>query len=397
MEVSQQRRARIQRAISEAGLDALYCRISEHVLYFTGYWPHNHVGAAVVPAEGKPVLLLSELEADWETGRFQPSSDVTLVTFPFESATELRGPNDMLALTLPQVFDQLGLQDKVIGVEKSVEQVNIGIFQGEVKVPAQPTWDMLAATFPEAQFRDATGVIMGLRAIKSEEEIEAIKISVEVAVKGYDAARQALQPGMTEAQVAAVIESAIHAEGTGYKGVRQARGYACVYTGARSAKQWTAYAYSSERVVEAGDIVIMELGTFADGYWSDLTRNLCAGQPTIQAEKAYEVALGAQMAAIEIAKPGLPISELDRAAREYMQVRGYAEYWPHGLGHGVGMAYHEGPPLHAAYNQPLEIGMVLTIEPGIYMENMGGIRPEDMIVIRDYGAEVLSHFYPHKL
>ena len=80
-----------------------------------------------------------------------------------------------------------------------------------------------------------------------------------------------------------------------------------------------------------------------------------------------------------------------------MAERDYAEYWPHGLGHGVGMAYHEGPPLHMLYDAPLEVGMVLTIEPGIYIDEVGGIRPEDMIVIRDDGAEVLSHFYPHKL
>ncbi|MBI3763439.1 MAG: aminopeptidase P family protein [Chloroflexi bacterium] len=389
--------ARIQEALRDNGLDGLFCRVSEHVLYFTGYWPQNHVGAAVVPANGMPVLVLSELEAKWELGTYPPSSNVEVVTFPFESATELRGPNESMAVVLPSVFERLGLSGKVIGVEQSVEQSNVGIFQGEVKHPAQPTWDMLKTLFPKAGFKDATGVLMGLRAIKSEEEISAIKLAVEVAVMGFAAAREALRPGMKEVELASVIESAIHTRGTGHKGVRQARGYACVYTGPRSAKQWTHYARSTDRAIGQNDIVIMELGAFADGYWADLTRNFCAGKPPAKAQEMYEVALGAQRAAIEIAKPGTPIPQLDRAAREFMAKRGYAEYWPHGLGHGVGTAYHEGPPLHAANNQPLQAGMVLTIEPGIYIEGLAGIRPEDMIVVRETGAEVISGVFPHAL
>jgi Xaa-Pro aminopeptidase len=202
---------------------------------------------------------------------------------------------------------------------------------------------------------------------------------------------------MKEVELASVIESAIHSQGTGYKGVTQARGYACVCAGARSAQQWTHYAYSSARVIASGDVVIMELGAFADGYWSDLTRNLCVGEAPSKVREMYEVAWGAQRAAIDLAKPGTPIPALDRAARDYMTKRGYAEYWPHSLGHGVGMAYHEGPPLHMANNQPLEAGMVLTIEPGIYIEGVGGIRPEDIIVVRQEGAEVISDICPHDL
>jgi Xaa-Pro aminopeptidase len=397
MQVSQERTNRIQKAIRDNELDGLFCRLSEHVLYFTGYWPKGHVGAVVVPAVGNPVLLLGEREARWELDRFPPSANVDVVTFPFESKSELRGPNEAMATVLPSIFKRLGLEDKVIGVEERVESANVGIFQGEVKYPSQPTWDMLKVAVPRAHFKDATSVIMGLRSIKGEEEIQAIRLAIEVAAMGFAAARQALRPGMREVELASVIESAIHNQGTGHKGLTQARGYACVYAGTRSARQWSHYAYSSSAVINVGDVVIMELGAFADGYWSDLTRNLCAGDPSGKVREMYEVALGAQKAAIDVAKPGTPIPELDRAAREYMVKRGYAENWPHGLGHGVGMAYHEGPPLHMANSQPLEAGMVLTIEPGIYVEDVGGIRPEDIIVVREDGAEILSAICPHAL
>ncbi|MGA2111620.1 MAG: Xaa-Pro peptidase family protein [Anaerolineales bacterium] len=397
MQISRDRTIRIQRALKQNDLDGLFCRLSEHVLYFTGYWPKGQVGAAVVPASGNPVLLVGEQEAKWELDRFPPSNNVEVVTFPFESKSELRGPNEAMAAVLPSVFKHLALEDKVIGVEQRVEVANVGIFQGEVKFPSQPTWDMLRATLPKVHLKDASQVIMGLRSVKGEEEIERIKLAIEVAAMGFAAAREALRPGMKEVELASVIESAIHSQGTGYKGVTQARGYACVCAGARSAQQWTHYAYSSARVIASGDVVIMELGAFADGYWSDLTRNLCVGEAPSKVREMYEVAWGAQRAAIDLAKPGTPIPALDRAARDYMTKRGYAEYWPHSLGHGVGMAYHEGPPLHMANNQPLEAGMVLTIEPGIYIEGVGGIRPEDIIVVRQEGAEVISDICPHDL
>lgn len=397
MEISNERLERIQKSIRDHGMDAIFCRLSEHVLYFTGYWPHNHVGAALVPAQGNPVLVLSELEAKWELAQFPPSSQVQVATFPLESAEILRGPNNGFAECLPPIFRRLGLEDKVIGVEKSFEGCNVSIFQGEVKYPAQPTWEMLEAIFPKAQFRDATLLILGLRSVKGEEEIEAIRLAIEVAGYGFAAAKAGLKPGMKEVDLAAIIESAIHTQGTGHRGVTQARGYACVYTGDRSATQWSHYAYSSDRPIQAGDVVIVELGCFADGYWADLTRNFYVGEPSAKVIEVYEVAMGAQQAAIDIAKAGVMIPELDKAARDFMAERGYAQFWPHGLGHGVGMAYHEGPPLHMANPQPLQAGMVLTIEPGIYIEGLGGLRPEDMIVVREHGSEVLSNGISHDL
>ena len=397
MKISPARMARIQKALAGNGLDALFCRLSEHVLYFTGYWPRNHVGAALVPASGNPVLLLSELEAGWELDRTPPADGVDVVTFPFESAELLRGPGDGFASILPAVFERLGLNDKVIGIEQGFEICNVGMFQGEVKYPAQPTWELLRGIFPKARFQDAAGVIMGLRRIKSPEEVEAIRMAIEIAGFGFHAAREALKPGMKETELAAIIESAIHTQGTGYKGVIQARGYACVYSGARSAMQWTHYAYSTDRRIQKNEVVIIELGSFADGYWADLTRNLCAGTPPERVKAMFDVALGAQKAALDAAQAGIRISELDRAARQYMQAQGYAQYWPHGLGHGVGMAYHEGPPVHMAYHEPLEAGMVLTLEPGIYIEGLAGIRPEDMIVAGESHSEVLSCAIPHVL
>jgi len=397
MQVSQQKRSRIQKALIENKLDALFCRISEHVLYFTGYLPHNHVGIAVVPAEGKPVLLIPELEAKNEFQIFPPSSDVEIVTFPLESGTELRGHNEAFTLALPSVFEQLGFKDKTIGIEKNFEMINTSVFQGEVKYPGQPTWDMLAKLLPGANFVDATGVLTKLRSIKSEEEIQAIKTACEIACLGFAAGRETLKPGMTEAELSAVIESAIQAKGTGYKGVAQARGYAFVYAGENSANQNLHYARYSNRAIEQDEVVIIELATIADGYWSDLTRNFCAGKPSQKYIDMFEAVLGAQKAALKVVRAGAPIPALHRASSDYFEKVGYPRYWPHALGHGVGHAYHEGPFLHEVNDSVIEAGMVLTIEPGLYIEGIAGFRPEDIVAVREDGYEMLSDFFPHKL
>ncbi len=397
MRVSPERLARIQKNLQENGLDGLFIRLAEHVLYFTGYWPHGMVGAAVVPASGKPVLLLGEMEARLELDTFRPSDNVDVVTFPFESAEVMRGPNDAIAGVLPGVIKMLGLEGKTIGIEQGFEGCNVGIFQGEVKYPGGPTWEMLKRVLPNNHFRDATAVILKLRSIKSPEEIEAIKLAVETAGLGLAAARAAVRPGMKETELAAVVESAIHTQGTGYKGVTQARGYAAIYTGERSATQWSHYAYSSSRAIQDGDMVIIELGSFADGYWADLTRNIAVGKVNPKFYEMYQILCDSQKVAYDLARPGTPLSELVVAVRGYLAKYGYAENWPHGLGHGVGMAYHEGPPVHAANPQLIEAGMVLTIEPGLYIEGLGGVRPEDMIVVHEDHVEVLSDGIPRIL
>ncbi len=397
MEISTERRMRIQREIKENGFDALFCRLSEHVLYFTGYWPRNHVAAALVPAQGNPVLLLSEQEALWELENKSPSAGVELITFPFESPVVLRGVNDALAAVLPSLFKRLGIEAARIGIEQKVEMANTGIFQGEVKYPSGPTWEMLRELFPKAKFSDASGTFLKLRSVKSPEEVQAIRLAIEIAGMGYEAALEELTPGMKETELAAVVESAIHTQGTGYKGVKQARGYACVYTGDRSAKQWTHYAYSTERTINKDENVIIELGCFADGYWADLTRNFCAGTASRRMRELFHIAHGAQKAAIESAQAGIVIADLVEIVEKYLDDHGCAHLWPHGLGHGVGTAYHEGPPLHKAFNKPLEKGMVLTLEPGIYEDGLGGFRPEDMILITDGDPDLLSKDLPHPL
>jgi Xaa-Pro aminopeptidase len=255
---------------------------------------------------------------------------------------------------------------------------------------------LLRKTFPKATLKDATGLISKLRWVKTPEEVAAVRQTVRIASMVFTAAQAAVKPGMTEAELTAILESEIISQGTGRNGATYSRGFASIYSGPRSAIQNAHWACSSGRVIEQNDIIIMELGVVTDGYWCDLTRHACAGIPPRKAQEIYKIALEAQRRGITVAKPGVPIGEIDKTCHAYIAEVGYGDQFPHASGHGVGFNYHEGPPNHQAFREPLEEGMLLCVEPGIYLPGEFGIRSEDIILITTDGAEIISD-HPHTL
>jgi Xaa-Pro aminopeptidase len=386
----------IQSAMVADGFDVIFSRLSVNVLFFTGHWSGNHAVAAIVPASGRPTLLVAETEYDDAVTDLDRET-LDIETYAFESATVLRGITDsMAASALPAILRRMGVSDGVIGVEMSFEDGALGRLMGDFKYPAKPTWDVLRATFPQAELKDASGLISRLRWVKTPPEVEAIKKAIRIASLGFAAAQEAAEAGMTEAELSAVLEREILTQGTGRNGADFSRGFPSIYSGPRSALQNTHWACSSGRVIQENEIVIMELGSVTDGYWCDLTRHACAGVPPRKAQEIYEIALEAQRRGIAAAKPGVPVGEIDKACHAYIAEAGYGDRFPHASGHGVGYNYHEGPPVHRAFDAPLEEGMVLCVEPGIYLPGEFGLRPEDIILITQDGAERLSD-HPHTL
>jgi Xaa-Pro aminopeptidase len=396
MRVPPEKVQRIQAAMAEEGFDVLFSRLSVNVVFFTGHWSGNHGVAAIVPASGRPVLLVAQTEYDDAVAGLDRST-IDIETYELESKTILRGiPDAMTAQALPAILKRMGATDGAIGIEQSFEEGALARLMGDFKYPSEPTWSALRQAFPKARLKDATGLISRLRWVKTPEEVEAVRKTIRIASLGFAAATERVWPGMTEAELTAVIDGEILAQGTGRNEARFSRGFPAVYSGPRSAVQNTHWACSSGRAIQQDEIVIMELGAVTDGYWCDLTRHACAGTPSGKARGAYAAALEAQQAGIAVARPGVPIGEIDRACHAHLARAGYGELCPHTSGHGVGFNYHEGPPIHQAFDAPLEEGMLLCVEPGIYVPGEFGVRPEDIILITKDGAEVISDI-PHKL
>jgi Xaa-Pro aminopeptidase len=243
------------------------------------------------------------------------------------------------------------------------------------------------AGFGEAA--DATPLLARARAVKTEQELERIRLANEIAAAAMEHVRDRLRPGMRESQAAAIWQGFVHGEGTGWKGlVDLALPFSLVWSGP-GIKTFTA---TGNRPVLADAPTLFEIWVCADGYWCDHTKNVCPGELSPEYIRLEEQVMYVYTSIIHRCHPGASLAELDRTAREAIADAGYPGQPSHPLCHGVGARAHEPPYAHQAGGGTVEEGMVLAIEPGIYWEGGGGLRVEDNFVITATGAEKLSSF-----
>ncbi len=227
-----------------------------------------------------------------------------------------------------------------------------------------------------------TDWIEGLRAIKDASEIARIVSAQAITDDGFDHILGFISPGMTETQIALELE--FHMRARGSEGVAFAP---IVASGPNSARP---HAHPGSRQVQQGDFLKMDFGARVGGYCSDMTRTVVIGSASDRHREIYEAVLAANLAGIEAVRPGLPGKEVDGAARAVIEARGFAENFKHGLGHGVGLEVHELPGLGARSEPALAVGNVVTVEPGVYVPGFGGVRIEDLVVVEEAGARVLT-------
>jgi Xaa-Pro aminopeptidase len=383
--VDSERLNRLRAEMKAAKLDALVCRLSENVVYLSDYWPHHGFSVVVFPREGRPRLFLPEVEHEY-------ADEAWCEVTPF--GWGLLKDGDLYAnyrSLLERARGELRLEGARIGVERSFEVIASTYRSAEPVVPAQPWAALLTEVFAKSELVDATEFLQTTRAVKSEYELGKLRIANEVAEMGMREFLAQLAPGMTEAQVGALVEAKIRANGPGHKGVRLVRAMAEVGTGPVGSTKGTLLVPSSTRRVEAGDIVMVELATQVDGYWSDLTYCAVAGKPTARQREVYNAVLAAQQAAAQQLRPGVSFHDVDKAARDVLIAAGLGQYFVHITGHGVGLRYHEFIPFFApGASGTLRQGMVASVEPGVYIEGFGGIRIEDNVAVGAKGPDFLS-------
>ncbi len=205
--------------------------------------------------------------------------------------------------------------------------------------------------------------------------------------------KENIREGISEIELAAKVNAAIAVNGSDYKGIRSARGFAQISSGKETARGWRPCEITTNRKLQKGDIVLLELGAVADGFWADNTRLAVVGQPNDKQREIHKLILTAQQAAIDTIKPGIKMSDADKAARDIINNAGYGEYFIHITGHGIGWRYHEFPPLlHPENDSLFEEGMVTSVEPGIYIPDFGGMRIEDIVAVAKDSANLLSTY-----
>ncbi|MDR5658203.1 Xaa-Pro peptidase family protein [Serpentinicella sp. ANB-PHB4] len=221
-----------------------------------------------------------------------------------------------------------------------------------------------------------------LRMAKSQTEVDYIKKAASLADEAFDHILSFIQPNMVEREISLELEFFMKKKGASANSFDF-----IVASGKRSSLP---HGVASNKKITKGDFVTFDFGCVYHGYCSDMTRTIVIGEANTKQLEIYNTVLKAQETALRAVKPGITGKELDEIARNIIAKKGFGQYFGHGLGHGVGLEVHELPHISVLGEEPLKPGMVITIEPGIYIPDFGGVRIEDLVVVTDDGYEVLS-------
>ena len=226
------------------------------------------------------------------------------------------------------------------------------------------------------------GLVEKLRMVKDGGELSKVKKAVNIADRAFNKVLPLLKPGVPEREIALQLEIAMKQFGAAELAFKS-----IVASGARSALP---HGVASEKQLAGGDLVTLDFGAVYQGYCSDITRTVVLGPPDEKQLELYRIVLAAQLKAIETVSAGRSAKEVDQAARGLIQAAGYGEYFGHGTGHGLGLSIHEDPRLSQSDATILQEGMTVTVEPGIYLPDWGGVRIEDTVVVKANGCEILT-------
>jgi Xaa-Pro dipeptidase len=368
---------RVRALMGEEGLAALVVRAPDNVVYLTNFWGMKGYEAVVFPLQGEPTLVCLEASAE-DAVRTAWTGDVRYLRGYAED-----DPRPPLARTI-ELAAEAARGHGTIGLELSLGT------QASDRMVGEPT------TFTHEWFHafgtdvaDATPLLARARALKTDQELERMRLANEIAAAAMEHCREHIEPGMKESEAGALWNGFVHGEGTGWQEkVELALGFSLVWSGP-GIKTFTA---TGDLPVQEHEPTLFEIWVCADGYWCDHTKNLCPGELSDEYAELERQLLGVYERAVDHCRPGASLPELDLLVRDGIAEAGYPGQPSHPICHGVGARAHEPPYAHQARGGTIEEGMVLAIEPGIYWEGGGGLRVEDNFLVTAEGVEKLSSF-----
>lgn len=335
------------------GLDAIIASKPENRRYLSGFTGTSGF-----------VLILKDKSVFITDFRYVGQATEQCLNFNIEMVNQERGLHTIIG---EQGISRLGFEDDFMTYS------DYAVFGSEL---------------PNVEMVPLEGLLTDLRAVKDEFEIEQIRKAASIADKAFEHILSYVKPGVTELSVGLELEfymKKLGASGLSFSSI--------VASGVRSALP---HGVASDKIIEDGDFLTLDFGCIYNGYCSDMTRTLVVGKASEKQKEIYNIVLEAQEKALEHIKSGVKGMACDTVARDIIKSYGYGEYFGHGLGHGVGLEIHENPYLSFRFpDHVLELNSVVTNEPGIYIPEFGGVRIEDLVVVREDGPEVLSKSPKH--
>ncbi len=359
-----QRIKNVQTWMKQNDIQLCFLTSSENIFYLSGFYsdPHERLLAMAIFQEEEPFLICPGMEK----GEAKKSG----------WHYEIIGYSD---IDQPREFIQKAVNKRISGIAKvAIEKEHLNVER----------YEQLSALFPKAAFLSAEEKLRTLRMIKDAKELKTIEEACALADYAVEVGVNEVKEGKTELEILSAIEFALKK-----KGVTEMSFATMVLTGANAASP---HGTPGLTKIQKGDFVLFDLGVVVDRYCSDITRTVAFGEISEKQNEIYNTVLKAQLAAIEASKPEKTAAEVDLAARLIISEAGYGEFFPHRLGHGLGISVHEYPSMTETNELKLKEGMVFTIEPGIYVPEIAGVRIEDDVYITETGVKVLTN-YPKEL
>lgn len=341
--------ANLRARLKEENLDALLITNSYNRCYMT-----NFTGTA-------GVVLVSADDAVFITDfRYTEQAEKEIHDFRIVQHTKT---------IIEEVAAQIKvMQAEIVGFEK--DDLSFGLYE-------------LYNKEVQARLKPVSGIVEKLRMVKTDDELTVLKKAANIADHAFSHIITFIRPGIKELDVANELEFFMRKQGATSSSFD-----IIVASGLRSALP---HGVATNKIIETGDFVTLDYGALYNGYISDITRTVAVGEPADKLKEIYNITLTAQALAIKEIKPGMTGIEADAIARNYIVSKGYGEAFGHSTGHGIGLEVHEAPGLSFRSKTILEPNMTVTVEPGIYLPEIGGVRIEDDIVITATGNERLTH------
>jgi Xaa-Pro dipeptidase len=373
----------IRRFLHQLDLRAWIAWRPDELVMMSGYLPYWGASLLIYFADADPVLFVPQIEP-----RDHLPNRVAVKEYPWGDL-KCADPYSILVSVVGAELAKEGVTRERVGMNCSATRTALPIQTAE-QIPMPENFAAQLSVLAAKSDAQCQAGFLQLYLRKAPQEVQAIRLANRVANVGLQVFLENLTPGISEVEIAAAIESAIHRQ-IGHDGVFHSRGWAMVQSGPNSADAGR-FNRSTARRLENGDLVLIELATCVNGYWSDLTRTAAVGRPKPEVGEMLDLVTGAQQTALNAIGPGVPAGYIDAVARDEIAANGLSAFFTHHTGHHVGFRYHDpGFTISPGESAKLEPCMVITIEPGVYVpERGGGARIEDNVLVTESGHEVLS-------
>ncbi|HEX2622922.1 MAG TPA: Xaa-Pro peptidase family protein [Phototrophicaceae bacterium] len=343
-----------------AGADAIAIVPGANMKYFTGLDYHLSERPIIALFTGDELsFIVPELEVPQIHAR--PDLEVRLFTWT---------DKDGYQGAFNTAVEALGLTGKTLGVDDKTMR----LFE----------WLGFLEADPDMKLEEFGKDLLWIRSQKDTEEVDAMREAIRLSEQALDNVLPRIEPGMTERDISTMLDielSELGCQGLAFKSLIQ--------TGPNSALP---HGDITDRALQSGELLLIDYGGMYQSYPADITRTFFIGTPSAEIQKIYDTVLAANQAAIAAAGPGVECGVVDQAARDVITKAGYGEYFIHRTGHGLGLETHELPQMAAGVEDVLKPGMIFTVEPGIYIPGLGGVRIEDDVLVTETGVEVLTHY-----